>query len=547
MSRPLINLSGQELKSEYEKATRTQDKVKLRSLAEELSHRRTPKARELLKEVEAILQGTAEDIQSEFTFNVGAAPKQQNKDSQSKIEHRKPTARSPKKPDYKPTSEQQNAITSFLSGGSLKINAYAGTGKTSTLELLAHSTQSKGQYLAFNKDIVRDAKEKFPDTVSCSTTHGLALKGIPKHFRTGKEKCFGAVNANQLCELMGIKKNWRIDKNFVLKPRSQGFLLLQTVKKFAQSAQSEPTSAHIPSHGSLLGAPPEVLKAVEAFALQGAKHIWERMCDPTDAMPLGHDGYLGFRALSDPQIAADYILLDEAQDTNPVVLEVLRRQSAQIIYVGDKYQQIYEWRGAINAMEEIKTVFDSRLTQSFRFGPEIASAASRVLGLLGETVPLHGNPKITSRVGGTIPQTILGRTNASTITALIEALDRNQKAHLVGEHADLISMLKGVEELRSGQPCEVPDFFGFNNWTEVVEFAKSGEGEHLLTFVNLVEAKGERQLMRALYKTSKEDEADIIISTAHKSKGREWGRVRLLDDFLKSKPKDRKPEDPSNF
>nr|WP_249816408.1 UvrD-helicase domain-containing protein [Bradyrhizobium sp. 180] len=52
-------------------------------------------------------------------------------------------------------------------------------------------------------------------------------------------------------------------------------------------------------------------------------------------------------ALSNPAIAADFILLDEAQDTNPVVLDVLRKQPAQMVYVGDKYQQIYEWRGAV--------------------------------------------------------------------------------------------------------------------------------------------------------------------------------------------------------
>ncbi len=269
------------------------------------------------------------------------------------------------------------------------------------------------------------------------------------------------------------------------------------------------------------------------------------MCDPRDGIPLGHDGYLKLWALANPEIAADYILLDEAQETNPVVLDVLRKQSAQIIYVGDKYQQIYEWRGAVNAMNEMTSDHTSMLTQSFRFGSDIATAASLVLSLLGEKIPLHGNPTVNSRVGPTIPQTILGRTNASTITALIEALDNNKKVHLVGDHSDLLALLRGVKELRNGQPCEVPEFFGFNNWNEVVEFAKSGEGEHLLGFVNLVEAKGEGQLMRALLNTSSEEEADIIISTAHKSKGREWGRIRLLDDFLKSKPKELKPNDGS--
>lgn len=31
-----------------------------------------------------------------------------------------------------------------------------------------------------------------------------------------------------------------------------------------------------------------------------------------------------------------------------------------------------------------------------------------------------------------------------------------------------------------------------------------------------------------------EDDSDIIVSTAHKAKGREWSKVRLMDDFLKS-------------
>lgn len=62
------------------------------------------------------------------------------------------------------------------------------------------------------------------------------------------------------------------------------------------------------------------------------------MQSPDDPLPLGHDGYLKLWALSDPVILADYILMDEAQDTNPVVLGVLQRQPAQMIYVGDKHQ-----------------------------------------------------------------------------------------------------------------------------------------------------------------------------------------------------------------
>ena len=49
-------------------------------------------------------------------------------------------------------------------------------------------------------------------------------------------------------------------------------------------------------------------------------------------MVQGHDGYLKLWALSEPRIAADFILLDEAQDANRVMLDVLRKQPAQMVY-----------------------------------------------------------------------------------------------------------------------------------------------------------------------------------------------------------------------
>ena len=52
-------------------------------------------------------------------------------------------------------------------------------------------------------------------------------------------------------------------------------------------------------------------------------------------------------ALSQPGSDMDYIVVDEAQDLNLVVLGVLQRRECPVIYVcvGDPYQQIYDWRG----------------------------------------------------------------------------------------------------------------------------------------------------------------------------------------------------------
>jgi len=349
------------------------------------------------------------------------------------------------------------------------------------------------------------------------------------------------LSANHLAEMLNLKR-WQIDRQHTLQPRSQGYLIIDTLRRFMQSADADLTAQHVPRHGSLLAAPKATMAAVTEFALHGAKHVWERMKNEKDSMPLGHDGYLKLWALSNPVIAADFILLDEAQDTNPVVLEVLRKQQAQMIYVGDKYQQIYEWRGAVNAMEMIETDGATYLTMSFRFGPAIAEAASKLLIMLGEKRPIKGNPIVNSRIGHVSPRTILARTNASTIAAIIECLDAGKKPHLVGGTDEVMEMLRGVQDLKESKQSTVPDFFGFDKWEQVVEFTKSGEGDHLLSFVNLVEARGERQLMWALNRTVDEERSDLIISTAHKAKGREWKTVRLMDDFLRSQPKKQKPD-----
>ncbi|WP_338835179.1 UvrD-helicase domain-containing protein [Bradyrhizobium septentrionale] len=528
MSRQYASWSIVQLEEEFERAQDGGDRAAVERVVSELGFRTTAKARSLLQAAERFL-GAAEKPRSE----PGGVAKPSPNAKAGPAPRPRPAGNG--KPSRKPTVEQQHAIDQFQRGGSVKINAYAGTGKTSTLEFLAHSTSRRGQYIAFNRSIVRDAEEKFPNTVNCATSHSLAFKATPSAYRNNTEKMTGKVNANQLAEMLNLKR-WSVDGRHVLQPRSQGYLILDTLRRYMQSADAELTALHVPRHGSLLAAPEATMRAVTEFALHGAKHVWSRMSSASDAMPLGHDGYLKLWALSNPKIAADFILLDEAQDTNPVVLDVLRKQPAQMVYVGDKYQQIYEWRGAVNAMEKIATQGETYLTTSFRFGPAIAEWASKLLLLLGEMRPLKGNAAVKSRVGSVEPRTILARTNATTIAAIIECLDEGKKPHLVGGTDELMDMLRGVQDLKEGRQSTVPDFFGFNKWEEIVEFAKGGEGDHLMSFVNLVESRGERQLMWALNRTVDEERSDLTISTAHKAKGREWSTVRLMDDFLRSQP-----------
>ncbi|NED09108.1 AAA family ATPase, partial [Streptomyces sp. SID6648] len=67
------------------------------------------------------------------------------------------------------THEQTAAADTFRNGDHLSLQAGAGTGKTTTLNLLAHTTSRQGRYLAYNRAIAQDAAARFPANVRCKT------------------------------------------------------------------------------------------------------------------------------------------------------------------------------------------------------------------------------------------------------------------------------------------------------------------------------------------------------------------------------------------
>ncbi|WP_343622251.1 UvrD-helicase domain-containing protein [Roseateles puraquae] len=441
------------------------------------------------------------------------------------------------------TNEQAHAVDLFKRSGSLKISAFAGTGKTSTLSALAKSTTKRGLYLAFNKSIAEEARARFPAAVDCRTTHSLALREIPQTFREREGKLMGSLQGNRTSQLLGIEEI--AVGGITLKPRSLGYLTARTVQRFCQSGDQEVLLRHVPLSGKLDRISPEYQDQFKLYVSKLAAHLWERMTDPYDEAPLGHDGYLKLWSLSQPQLNYDFLLLDEAQDTNEAVLSVLRCQDSHLTLVGDKHQQIYEWRGAVNAMASVETDAEAFLTQSFRFGNAVAGAATSILRVLGESREVTGNPSRASRIASSgTTRAVLCRTNAGVITVVVEALALGRKPHVVGGVSDVLRMLDDVTRLKQRTPAEGAEFFGFSDWDEVVEFAESDEGESLRSFVSIVEKFGEVTLIRRLKTVEREESsADLVISTGHKAKGREWDSVTLHSDF---DPRESK-EDPKKF
>lgn len=73
------------------------------------------------------------------------------------------------------------------------------------------------------------------------------------------------------------------------------------------------------------------------------------------------------------------IIVDEAQDSDKMVYNLIRKTKLPTIYVGDDNQNIYGFRGTFNVFSELKTDPTSaefKLLESFRFGKAIASVSS---------------------------------------------------------------------------------------------------------------------------------------------------------------------------
>ncbi len=511
--RPYIQYSTKDL---GRLADRTDNPAVVSSIMHELTFRNRRNADELFRRLQLRNDGDA-DLQSEL-FGI------------DEVEVPAPTLARP--PRFKPTEEQIAAVDAFKSGNSLKVTAYAGAGKTSTLKLMANARPGAGLYLAFNKSIATEAAEDFPQGVEGRTTHSVAKRFVQGRWGYSNPQLTTAIKTKQLEAELELKKA-KLLEGFSLTGVQQAHLFLKTVRSFCQSDAEAISTEHVPPSGKLLGLGSDELLYVKHWVTERANSLWQRMLDKNDNIPLGHDGYLKLWSLQKPKLAKDYILLDEAQDTNPCVLSVLANQDSQIVYVGDRHQQIYEWRGAVNAMELMETDRETFLTKSFRFGHAIARPAGDILKALGETERLTGNEAVFSSViaSGTT-RAVLARTNTMVMSEVLEALGNGRRPHIVGDLKDLELKVGSVFDLQNGEPGSHPDFFGFSNWDEVVSFSESEEGEDLRAFASLVQRHGPRALWRALRETTAtEEEADVILSTAHRAKGREWASVSIADDF----------------
>lgn len=419
------------------------------------------------------------------------------------------------------TDEQKEIVHN--DSHTLLVNAFAGTGKTSTLVEFAKARPKKNFiYLAFNRSVKEEAIRKFPKNVYCTTTHGLAYEyfGVPYKHKLGQPKSATIAKMFKCSFAVADAAN-------------------QTLNSYLCSADTV-----LDAEKHLVPGVLGDLQAERAFSV--ANDLWKSMQDKNNIyVKMPHDGYLKLFQLAGPDFENDYYMVDEAQDSNMLVIDIVRRQVGKQLFIGDENQSIYQFRKAVDALNHVEADQKLYLTSSFRFGEGIAELASLLLqGWKNENRSVKGLGKEASHffVNEAQPHTILARTNSGLFDAAVKALNSGVPfGYLGGYEGYRLDMVLDAWNLKKFGVSKVtdPSILLFKSFEELEAYAETVDDKELKMLIRTIDKYGSDipHLIESL-KTKSVSQLtgqEIILSTAHKSKGLEFPSVVLLDDFAELK------------
>lgn len=415
----------------------------------------------------------------------------------------------------KPTEEQEEIIRAMPTARLIKVNAFAGTGKTSTLQLLAaRSPHLRFLYLVYNKSMQIAASRVLGTNVKVSTAHALAYKYVAKHTNLRLEHLVN-YRATDFAEHLGLDYRLaeKVNKAFAAYCNSASAGVEdqpqhEHVSKFAQLVELGRVE---PSHDF-------VLKKFQQLLLGGLRVA-----------------------------AYDVVLLDEAHDSTDVIIDIFMRLEARHkVLVGDRHQQIYSFRGTRNAMERVDGL-ELALTRTFRCSKQIADYSNKLLSRFkGERLVLRSQKESVSYQGAVRDPrrgiAFLSRGNAALIATMDELRGSGERFKSVRAPAEVFRLVKDVAFLLRQEKGRISPQNAF--------LADLADEEALLHYI---ESTSDRQLGSALrvYRTTFECDVERVLflegfaerhfrskdvcryslSTAHAAKGLEFDCTVIADDF----------------
>lgn len=436
-----------------------------------------------------------------------------------------------------PTAEQDHILEQARgSSDNLLINALAGCGKTTTLELIERAVKAKPiLYLCFNKKIAEEAKERMLSTTTIRTMNSLG-------HRIWAAACAKPLNLDPRKSqtiLRGIidetpKKAqgplwdcyWEVVHGVGL-AKSLGYI---PEGKYPNARRLCTTSE---LHASLDESPDDLTAdLIDAVLTRSIAAAYAGNIDYNDQiyMPALFGGtYPRF----------PLVLVDEAQDLNPVnhvMLDKLTKH--RIMAVGDRYQSIYGFRGAVQSgMDLIKERFKAtpcNLSTSFRCPQAIVENARWRVPHFNWIKP-GGEVETLAQIPGVDiddSAVVLCRNNAPLFSLALHLLSNGRSVNVAGSDIGpkLVAQLKklGDEDMTQASVLSAID-----DWLAERLARESTTAQDLADCMRVFASFGSTLGQAISYAEHLfAQKGTIRLMTGHKAKGLEFDTVYHLDPFL---------------
>lgn len=415
--------------------------------------------------------------------------------------------------------------------GNVVVCALAGSGKTSTIiESMKLTAGKRVLAVAFNKSIATELASRVPPNVEVKTLHSLGYACVrnawgratqmddKRDSRIAKEVLPDGSKWEDimvLCKLVGLAKN----------------LLVETADDLEALAIDQDISS----------------KNLEPMALA---------CFAVDALKLAavNDGTISFDdmvwlpvKLGLPVPTWDLVFVDETQDMNKPQLWLAQQagKGGRIVAVGDRWQSIYQFRGAdTEAIPRMIVELSAKvlpLSITYRcprsvvrmaqeYVPALEAWAGASEGTINECSEQGLDPKPGDFV--------LSRVNAPLMSIALDLLRRGVPCRIQGQDVGK-SLIQFVERFKVVQVDDLIESLQVYRSKELKKLmraqASEKQIENLYDRVNTIVALTDGvdtvpQLITRISSLFREGVNQVVCSSTHKAKGLEADRVWLLAD-----------------